>query len=128
MHWDGYGKQHTSLGSGCNYVQADKDGFITCGLLWTPGSAIYYCNGKEILRWESPRISIVPSYFLIEMTTGGWDNNSVDDAQLPVDYPIDYVRVWQRKDLTSELDGYKSAPKPEEKPEVKTEAAKERQK
>jgi len=113
MHWDGYDKQHTSLGSGCNYVQADQDGFITCGLLWTPGSAIYYCNGKEVLRWESPRISTVPSYFLIEMTTGGWDNNSVDDARLPVDYLIDYVRVWQRKDLASEADGSKSAPKPE---------------
>jgi beta-glucanase (GH16 family) len=113
MHWDGYGKEHTSVGSDRNYVQADKDGFITSGMLWTPGSLVYYCNGKELLRWESPRISVVPAYFIIEMTTGGWDNNSVDDAQLPVDYLIDYVRVWQRKDLASEADGLKSAPKPE---------------
>jgi beta-glucanase (GH16 family) len=104
-HWDGYGKSHASVGTATNYVQADKDGFITSGLLWTPGSAIYYCNGKEIARWEDPRVSSVPSGIIIEMTTGGWDNNAVDDAQLPADYLIDYIRVWQRRDLASAVDG-----------------------
>ncbi len=79
LHLDGYGKEHKAVGSSCNYVQADKDGFITPGLLWTPGSAVFYCNGKEIWRWENPRVSNVPSHFIIEMTTGGWDNNAVDD-------------------------------------------------
>ena len=105
LHWDGYGKQHKAIGSACNYVQADKDGFITSGLLWTPGSAVFYGNGKELFRWEDPRICTVPSGIIIEITTGGWDNNAVDDAQLPADYLIDYVRVWQRKDLASEVDG-----------------------
>jgi len=99
VHWDGYGKEHKSVGSATNYIQADKDGFITSGLLWTPGSAIFYCNGKEIGRWEDARVGNVASGILIEMTTGGWDNNAVDDAQLPADYILDYVRVWQRKDL-----------------------------
>ena len=105
LHWDGYGKEHKSVGSATNYIQADKEGFITAGLLWTPGSAIFYCNGKEIGRWEDPRVGNVASSILIEMTTGGWDNNAVDDAQLPADYLIDYVRVWQRKDLASDVDG-----------------------
>ena len=104
-HWDGYGKSHASVGSATNYVQADKDGFITSGLLWTPGSVVYYCNGKEIARWEDPRVGCVPSGILIELTTGGWDNNAVDDAQLPADYLIDYVRVWQRRDLASAVNG-----------------------
>ena len=104
LHWDGYQKEHKSVGSSTVYVQADKEGFITSGLLWTPGSAIFYCNGKEVGRWEDPRVSSVPSAFIIEMTTGGWDNNAVDDKQLPADYLIDYVRVWQRKDLASDAD------------------------
>jgi beta-glucanase (GH16 family) len=108
LHWDGYGKEHKAVGSACNYVQADKDGFITSGLLWTPGSAIFYGNGKELFRWEDPRVCTVPSGMIIEITTGGWDNNAVDDAQLPADYLIDYVRVWQRKDLASEVDGLSS--------------------
>jgi beta-glucanase (GH16 family) len=107
-HWDGYGKDHVSSGTTMNYVAADKDGFITCGLLWTPGVVAYYGNGKELVRMETPRISSVPSYFIFEVTTGGWDNDSVDDARLPVDYVIDYVRCWQRKDLASAPDAPKA--------------------
>jgi beta-glucanase (GH16 family) len=105
MHFDGYGKSHAATGSAFNYVAPDKDGFITVGLLWTPGSAIYYCNGKEVLRWETPRISNVQSNIIIEETTGGWDNDGVDVTKLPADYVVDYVRVWQRRDLASAVDG-----------------------
>jgi hypothetical protein len=31
---------------------------------------------------------------------GGWDNNAVGDRRLPADFTIDYVRIWQRKDLS----------------------------
>jgi beta-glucanase (GH16 family) len=76
-----------------------SDGWITAGLLWTPGSAIYYCNGREVLRWEDPRISSVPADLMFTLPCGGWDNNALDDAKLPGDFVIDYVRCWQRKDL-----------------------------
>ena len=107
MHWDGYGKEHKSTGSDKNYVQADKDGYITCGLLWTPGSAIYYCNGKEVLRWENPRISDEQEYIMFDMVSGGWEKEPFDDAKLPDDFTIDYVRVWQKKDLATPDDGPK---------------------
>lgn len=106
MHWDGYQKEHKATGSVWNYCQPDKGGFITCGLLWTPGSAIYYCNGKEILRWEDPRVANVPEQMMFTLPMGGWDNSPIDDAQLPADFVIDYVRVWQRKDLASDTDGF----------------------
>jgi beta-glucanase (GH16 family) len=105
LHWDGYGKEHKSVGTTTNYIQADKDGYITAGMLWTPGCVVFYSNGKEAFRWEGERVSTVPAYFIIEFTTGGWDNNAVDDTKLPADYLLDYVRVWQRKDLASDADG-----------------------
>lgn len=104
-HWDGYGKEHKSAGTTTNYVLPDKDGYITTGVYWAPGLAVYYAQGKEVLRWESPRVSSVPSYIMFDMVTGGWDNKPLDDAQLPDDFVIDYVRVWQRKDLASPADG-----------------------
>lgn len=113
VHFDGYGKQHKSVGSSCNYVPADKDGYITSGLLWLPGSVVFYGNGLELWRWDDPRAATVPAYFIIEFTTGGWDNDPVDDTQLPADYCIDYVRVWQRKDLASGDDGFAPASKTE---------------
>lgn len=110
MHYDGYGKEHKSLGADKIYAQPDKDGFITCGLLWTPGSAVYYCNGREVLRWEDPRVSNIPSILMFTLPQGGWDNSPIDDARLPADFVIDYVRVWQRKDLASAVDGKKASP------------------
>jgi beta-glucanase (GH16 family) len=105
MHWDGYGKTHKSIGNEHNYVAADKDGYIVVGLLWTPGSIALYGNGKEISTWSNARISNVPSAILLDNVTGGWETEPLDDAQLPGDFVIDYVRVWQRKDLASPDDG-----------------------
>lgn len=100
-HWDGYGEGHKANGMEQNYVQPDKDGYITSGLLWTPGESVFYCNGNEIARWTSPRISSVSSYIIFTHVSGGWDNAPLEDAQLPSDFVIDYVRVWQREDLKS---------------------------
>lgn len=107
MHFDGYGAAHKVTGSGSIYVPADKDGFLVVGLLWTPGSAILYGNGKEVARWVNPRISSIPSCFLLDHVTGGWETEVLDDAQLPADFVVDYVRAWQRKDLATPDDGFK---------------------
>ena len=106
-HWDGYGKEHKAVGSQNIYVRTDKEGYITTGLLWTPGLAVIYNNGKEALRWENPRVSDLQEYIMFDMVSGGWDNPPLDDAKLPDDFIIDYVRVWQRKDLATPEDGPK---------------------
>jgi beta-glucanase (GH16 family) len=111
MHYDGYGTDHKHIGTDKVYLQPDKDGFITCGLLWTPGSAIFYGNGREVARWVNPRIASVPGIMMFTLPNGGWDNSPLDDAKLPSDFIIDYVRVWQRKDLASAVDGKVAAPK-----------------
>lgn len=108
MHWDGYGKSHQQTGTTKVYFAPDKDGFITAGLLWTPGLAVYYANGREVARWETPRISVIQSHIIFTNVTGGWDNDPLDDAKLPDDFVIDYVRCWQRKDLASAVDGFQS--------------------
>lgn len=115
-HWDGYGKEHKATGSTTIYFQPDKDGFVTSGVLWLPGLSVYYLNGKEVARWENPRVSNVESDIMFTHVSGGWDNNGIDDTKLPDDFVIDYVRAWQRKDLASEVDGAKKpeAPKPAE--------------
>ncbi len=106
-HWDGYKETHKSLGTSANYVQADKDGYITVGLLWVPGSIKVFGNGKEIFSWDSPRISSQEEILILQNELGGWDNEPVNDAQLPADYTVKYIKVWQRKDLASPEDGPK---------------------
>lgn len=111
MHWDGYDKGHKQTGTTKIYFQPDKDGYVTAGLLWLPGLAVFYANGEEVARLESPRISNVQSDIMFTHVTGGWDNNAIDDKTLPADFLIDYVRAWQRKDLASEVDGPQGAAK-----------------
>ncbi|HEY0306616.1 MAG TPA: glycoside hydrolase family 16 protein [Acidobacteriaceae bacterium] len=101
LHWDGYKADHRSTGSTKIYVQPDKDGYITSGVLWQPGLLVFYCNGREVLRFEDERVPSVPEYLMFTYPSGGWDNDALDDHKLPADFVIDYVRVWQRKDLTS---------------------------
>ena len=59
------------------------------------------------MRWDNPRISDTQAYILLDNFTGGWESDPMDDKQLPADLLIDYVRVWQRKDLASPEDGPK---------------------
>ena len=98
MHWDGYEKDHQATGTDLIYVQPDKDGYITTGLLREPGLLVDYNNGREVLRWENPRVATVPAHILFTLPSGGWDNDALDDSKLPSDFCIDYFRAWQRKD------------------------------
>ncbi len=101
FHWDGYEKQHKHLGTDKVYFQPDAQGYITAGVLWLPGSLTFYANGQVVGRYENPRVGSVQSYPIFTNVTGGWDNLPLDDAQLPDDFVIDYIRIWQRADLLS---------------------------
>jgi beta-glucanase (GH16 family) len=97
FHWDDYGPNHKSIGTNNIYTAPDKDGFVTVGLLWTPGKAVFYANGIEVGRWENQRVCNVPCYMMFTIPSGGWDGNVLDESMLPDDFVIDYVRVWQDK-------------------------------
>ena len=97
-HWNGYGKEHQANGTSVYYTP-DQDGFITSGVLWTPGEVVYFCQGREIGRWKTDRIMNVPAHIIFTLPSGGWDNDRLDDSKLPGEFLIDYVRVWQRADL-----------------------------
>ena len=94
-HWDGYEKEHRAIGSGSIYMPADKDGFITVGMLWLPGVYAIYGNGVELARWESDRVANVPAYIFFYMVSGGWANEPLDDDELPDEFAIDWFRAWQ---------------------------------
>lgn len=108
-HWDGYGKEHKANGTSQAYFQPDKDGFVTAGVLWLPGQATYYANGQAVGTWKDERVGNVQSYPILYMVSGGWDNNALDDKQLPADFVVDYIRCWQRADLASDVDGVQPA-------------------
>lgn len=97
-HWDGYGKEHRSLGSSRIYAKPDADGYIVAGLLWEPGKLTWYCNGQPVGSWSDPRVSTVPARLKFTVQMGGWAGNEVDDSALPDDFVIDWARVWQLRE------------------------------
>ncbi len=105
FHWGGYGKDHKSVGTSNMYVPTDKEGFFTIGFLWEPGYAAFYGNGEMIGSWKNERVTDTPAYLILYMVSGGWANVPLETDKLPVDFVIDYVRVWQRADLASPTDG-----------------------
>lgn len=107
MHWDGYAQHHKVIGTGANYVPTDRDGFIVVGMLWLPGSMAIYGNGREIWRWESPRIPDTQQHLILQNLIGGWETEELDDSRLPADLVLDYIRAWQRADLATPEDGAK---------------------
>lgn len=98
-HWDSYVKYHKSAGTSSHYNRPDKEGFLTIGLLWLPGHVSVYSQGRMQGSWDSPRVGSVPSYLIFDLLPGGFEYDPLDPATLPADLVIDYVRVWQRKDL-----------------------------
>ena len=99
LHWDGYGQDHKHTGSGHVVLNESADGFHTYGVNWQPGKITFYVDGKETYSWSDPRVGSVEAYILLSLQMGGWkdsygDNQQVDDAKLPGEMVIDYVRVW----------------------------------
>jgi len=98
-HFDDYVKYHKTAGTTAHYNRPDKDGYLTIGFLWLPGQVSVYSQGRMQGSWDSPRVGSVPSYMIFDMLPGGFEYDPLDPAKLPADLEIDYVRVWQRKDL-----------------------------
>lgn len=95
-HWDGYADDLKSFRT---FYKPDKkfsDDFHTYGVYWDEGILIWYFDGKEINRLESPRVSDVPMYLILSTNVGGWATWRVERDKLPEQTLIDYVRVWQR--------------------------------
>jgi beta-glucanase (GH16 family) len=95
------------LGTASPYIKPDKDGFITVGLLWLPGQATVYYNGKQALHLDNPRIGDVQTSIKFDLLLGGVNRLRDEGLTFPDDFIVDYVRAWQRKDLATPQDGPK---------------------
>ena len=112
IHIDGYGDKHQSKGSGEFRVDRDMyNEFNTYGVLWTPDEYVFYINGQETWRTDFG-VSQSPEFLLLTVEIAGKDGSADPDNQnnryswsgdirdnpegtFPVDFVVDYVRVYQ---------------------------------
>jgi hypothetical protein len=92
LHWDGYGKDHKSLGKVAK-VPGVMEGWHTFGLWWKPDEYVYYVDGKETWRTKASGVCQVPEHILLSDEVGNWGGD-IKRAKLPDRFLVDYVRVY----------------------------------
>lgn len=99
VHWDGYGELHKAWGDTQVYYGPTPDGWHAFGMLWEPGKLTWYIDGQKKAEWVNERVGQVPCHMLLSLQLGGWATKDIDMSKINETFDIDYVRVWQRKDL-----------------------------
>jgi beta-glucanase (GH16 family) len=96
VHWDGYGAEHQSKGSGELRIPSTDDNFHTYAMYWEPGKISFFVDGTVTHVYESPRACSVPSYALLSLQMGGWGgNDKIDEQSLPGFMEVDWIRIWR---------------------------------
>lgn len=114
VHIDGYGDEHQSRVSKQYQVQNDMySEFNTYGLMWTEDEYIFYINGQETWRTKWG-VSQSPEFLWLSVEIAGetdsanpanqgnqftWsgDIRNNPEGTMPVDFVVDYVKVYQAK-------------------------------
>lgn len=96
------GEKKNPVHSGTAKLKPDE--YNVYGLEWFPDKLVFTLNGKATFTY--PRIQTdkpgqwpfdQPFYLLIDMQLGGNWVGKIDNAQLPVQMEIDWVRVYENK-------------------------------
>jgi len=103
LHWDGYGRQHKSEGKVVR-VEGVMEGFHTFGLLWLPDQYVFYVDGKETWRTKAGGVCQVPLFLKLSDEVGDWGGD-IRKAQLPDQFLVDYVRVYDPVDANRSRSG-----------------------
>jgi len=108
IHWDGYGTDHKSKGSGPIHTAQTAAGFHTFGFLWTPTEYVFYTDGKETWRVDGP-VSHREEFILVSTECGGYRQGkpsaALKKAKVPDYFIVDYVRVFDP------VGGFSNAPR-----------------
>lgn len=95
LHWNGYDENLESRSQKVRERQLRK-GWHTFGLLWTADEYVYYVNGEE--NWRiSEAVSQRSQYIILSVEVGEWAGK-IKRADLPENFVVDYVRVYQEKE------------------------------
>lgn len=101
LHWDGYEEHHKSAGQDI-HVPGIYEGYHTFALEWTKDEYIFYVDDQITWRTNAGGISEVPSFVQLSAEVGEW-GGKIENATLPDQMVVDYVRVYER-DVYSALD------------------------
>lgn len=107
LHYNGYGISGKSKRLGAFAVDDPYGKFNTYGLEWNEKEYIFYINGVETCRTNFGGVSRQKQFMILSVEVDGvggkplfgWSGNIKNNPEgtLPVDFVVDYVRVYQYK-------------------------------
>ncbi|MBQ6932344.1 MAG: glycoside hydrolase family 16 protein [Clostridia bacterium] len=110
IHYDGYGEAHRQKNI-CKpfiFINNPYEEYNTYGLEWNENEYIFYINGIETGRSDFGGVSQDEEWLILSVEVGGengvpgesWVGASIEtNTEPPTDFIVDYVRVYQYKDL-----------------------------
>ena len=92
-HWDGYKQFHKKNIKSIDYPSIEDGQWHTYGLLWTPSKYEFYVDGN-LMHIKNNPISQVKQFIILSAEIGLWGGD-ISHENLPDQFEIDYVRVYQ---------------------------------
>lgn len=89
-----------------NVDVADTSGFHDYGVLWGPEHIVWYFDGVEVARTQTPADMHDPMYMIVNLAVGGIAGAPADGLADPGELKVDHVRAYA-------LDSLAGAPPPE---------------
>jgi beta-glucanase (GH16 family) len=97
IHWNGYGADHQSKGSGPVKQPELSEGFHTFGVDWSREGYVFYTDGKVTWRVAGP-VSDREEFILVSTECNGYRAGGpapeLKEAKLPDFFVVDHVRVF----------------------------------
>lgn len=109
LHYNGYGIQGKSKRLGAFEAPDPYNQFNTYGLEWNENEYVFYINGVETSRSSFGGVAKEKEFMILSVEVDGvdgkpvfgWSGNVENNPKgtLPVDFVVDYVKVYQYKHL-----------------------------
>ena len=103
-HYNGGGTIGTvSSTESVRYGPDFADDFHTYGVQWMPGKIVWYVDGQVVRTVNDAKVPYQQMYVIANLALSGppddrsFNSKPLDDAALPADYVIDYIRVYQHR-------------------------------
>ena len=99
LHWDGYDEEHKNAHKRFEKTGFADDEYHTFGMNWDENGYTFYIDGRKVYTTKGGGVCDQEGYLKISTEYGEWGSwvANLDQNDLPVDWVIDYVRVYDKK-------------------------------
>ena len=99
LHWDGYDEAHKNAHKRFEKVGFADGEYQTFGMNWDEDGYTFYIDGKKVWTSTGGGICHENGYMKISTEYGEWGDwvGTLQTSNLPVDWVIDYVKIYDKK-------------------------------